>query len=63
MADCHAECEAGMTIAIFAFTGVWNSGGQFTYSENLKQMQNVFSNGGFGRRHCPGGRRRPGRCC
>ena len=35
---------AWMTIAIFAFTGVWNSGGQFTYSENLKQMQNVFSN-------------------
>lgn len=34
---------AWMTMAIFSFVDLWATGGQFIYSENLKQMQNVFS--------------------
>jgi ABC-type glycerol-3-phosphate transport system permease component len=35
---------AWMTIAIFAFSSTWNTSGSFIYSEDLKLMQNVFSN-------------------
>lgn len=35
---------AWMTMAIFTFVSIWGTGGQFIYSENMKQMQNVFAN-------------------
>ena len=35
---------AWMTIAIFAFNSSWNTAGSTIYSEEMKLMQNVFSN-------------------
>ncbi len=64
LADCHAECEAGMDGRGILPSPAWNSGGQFTYSENLKpdaecvQQHAAVSGGGCRARR----RRDPGRC-